>query len=149
VSSLDVSYVVGRTVPAPQVVSGTQIFDQKDNISGTFTECTYGSLSGLAVTKAVVLTYEALSAPVPASVEKADLQAAENKSGGSLKVTRYNGLGHPAWLLKGTFAGGPAELIVIKDRQYLADASVFSSLSKVRLAAMADLAERAYFPLTP
>jgi hypothetical protein len=149
VSSLDVSYVVGRTVPAPQVVSGTQIFDQKDNISGTFTECTYGSLSGLAVTKAVVLTYEALSAPVPASVEKADLQAAENKSGGSLKVTRYNGLGHPAWLLKGTFAGGPAELIVIKDRQYLADASVFSSLSKVRLAALADLAERAYFPLTP
>jgi hypothetical protein len=149
VSSLDVSYVVGRTVPAPQVVSGTQIFDQKDNISGTFTECTYGSLSGLAVTKAVVLTYEALSGPVPASVEKADLQAAENKSGGSLKVTRYNGLGHPAWLLKGTFAGGPAELIVIKDRQYLASASVFSSLPKVKLAALADLAEKFYFPLTP
>jgi hypothetical protein len=38
---------------------------------------------------------------------------------------------------------------VIKDRQYLVGASVFSSLSKVRLAALADLAEKFYFPLTP
>jgi hypothetical protein len=149
VSDSLVSYVVGRTVPAPQVASGTQIFDKNDNISGTVTECTYGSLTGLGVTKDVLLTYEALSAQVPASVEKADLQAAETKSGGTLKVTRYNGLGHPAWLLKSTFAGGPAGLIVIKDRQYLAGAYVYSSLSKVRLAALATLAERAYFPLTP
>ncbi len=41
VSQADVSYVVGWTVPAPQVGSSTQIFDKKDNISGTFTECTY------------------------------------------------------------------------------------------------------------
>jgi len=63
--------------PGPQVVSSTQIFDKEDNISGAYTECTYGSLTGSGVTKAVVLTYEALSAQVPASVEKADLQAAE------------------------------------------------------------------------
>ena len=97
----------------------------------------------------MVLTYEALSAQVPASVEKADLQAAQKESGGSAKVTRYNGLGHPAWLLRSTSAGGASELIVIKDRQYLASATVFSSLSKVRLAALADLAEKFYFPLTP
>jgi hypothetical protein len=46
-------------------------------------------------------------------------------------------------------AGGPSELIVIKDRQYLAGASVFSSLPKVKLATLADLAEKFYFPLTP
>ncbi len=149
VSQADVSYVVGWTVPAPQVVSSTQIFDKKENISGTVTECSYGSLTGLGVLKAVLLTYEALSAPVRASVEKADLQAAQRESGGSVKVTRYNGLGHPAWLIRSTSAGGPSELIVIKDRQYLASASVFSSLSKVRLAALADLAEKFYFPLTP
>jgi len=144
-----VSYVVGWTVPAPQVVSSTQIFDKKENISGTVTECSYGSLTGLGITKVVLLTYEALSAQVPASVEKSDLQAAQKESGGSVKLTRYNGLGHPAWLLRSTSAGGPSELIVIKDRQYLAAASVFSSLSKVRLAALADLAEKFYFPLTP
>jgi len=149
VSALDVSYVVGRTVPAPQVASGTQIFDKKDNISGTVTECTYGSITGLAITKAVLLTYEALSAQVPASVEKADLQAPQKESGGAVKVTRYNGLGHPAWIIRSTAADGASELIVIKDRQYLASATVYSSLSKVRLAALADLAEKAYFPLTP
>jgi hypothetical protein len=148
VSQADVSYVVGWTVPAPQVVSSTQIFDKKDKISGTFTECTYGSITA-GVAKVVVLTYEALSAPVPAAVEKIDLQAAQKESGGSLKVTRYKGLGHPAWLFRSTSAGGPAELIVIKDRQYLASASVFSSLPKVKLAALADLAEKFYFPLTP
>jgi hypothetical protein len=58
-------------------------------------------------------------------------------------------LGHPAWLLKSTAAGGSAELIVIKDRRYLAGALVFARLSKVRLAALADLAEKFYFPLTP
>ena len=42
----------------------------------------------------------ALAAPVPAAVGKIDLQAAQNESGGSFKVTRYKGLGHPAWLLK-------------------------------------------------
>jgi len=149
VSQADVSYVVGWTVPAPQVLSSTQVFDKKDNISGTVTECTYGSLTGLDLTKVVVLTYEALSAQVPASVEKADLRAAQKESGGSLKLTRYNGLGHPAWLLRSTLAGGPSELIVIKDRQYLAGASVFSSLPKVKLATLADLAEKFYFPLTP
>lgn len=46
------------------------------------------------------VSYEALSAPVPAAVGKIDLQAAQNESGGSFKVTRYKGLGHPAWLLK-------------------------------------------------
>ena len=101
------------------------------------------------VTKVVLLTYEALSAPVPAAVEKTDLQAAQKEGGGFFKVTRYNGLGHPAWLLRSTLAGGAAELIVIKDRQYLAGAFVFSGLSKVKLAALADLAETAYFPLTP
>ena len=95
------------------------------------------------------LTYEALSAPVPAAVEKADLKAAQTATGGTFKLTRYKGLGHPAWLLRSTLAGGPAELIVIKDRQYLAGASVFSSLPKVKLAALADLAEKFYFPLTP
>jgi len=147
VSPADVSYVVGWTVPAPQVVSGTQIFDKKDGTSGTFTECTYGSLTDVA--KVVGLTYEALSAPVPAAVEKADLRAAQKESGGYLKLTRYKGLGYPAWLFKSTSAGGPAELIVIKDRQYLAGASVFSSLPKVKLAVLADLAEKFYFPLTP
>jgi hypothetical protein len=149
VSSADVSYAVGWTVPAPQAASSTQIFDKRDNISGTFTECTYGSLTGLGLTKVVVLTYEALSAPVPAAVEKMDLQKAQSESGGTLKVVRYNGLGHPAWLLKSTAAGGSAELIVIKDRRYLAGALVFARLSKVRLAALADLAEKFYFPLTP
>jgi len=57
VSQADVSYVVGWTVPAPQVVSSTQIFDKKENISGTVTECSYGSLTGLGVLKAVLLTY--------------------------------------------------------------------------------------------
>jgi hypothetical protein len=148
VSHFDVSYVVGWAVPAPQAVSSTEIFDKTDNISGTFTECTYGSLTS-GVTKVVVLNYEALSAPVPAAVEKSDLQAVQNESGGSFKVTRYKGLGHPAWLFRSTSAGGPAELIVIKNRQYLAGASVFSSLPKVKLAALADLAEKFYFPLTP
>ena len=46
------------------------------------------------------VSYEALSEPVPAAVGKIDLQAAQNESGGSFKVTRYKGLGHPAWLLK-------------------------------------------------
>jgi hypothetical protein len=129
-------------------VSSTRVFDKRDNISGTITECTYGSpISG--VTKVVVLTYEALSAPVPAAVEKSDLQAVQKEGGGSFKVTRYKGLGHPAWLFRSTSTGGPAELIVIKDRQYLAGASVFSSLPKVKLAALADLAEKFYFPLTP
>ena len=149
VSQADVSYVVGRTVPPLQVVSSTQVFDKRYNISGTLTECTYGSLTGLSITKVVVLTYEALSAPVPAALEKADLQAAQKDSGGSLKLTRYKGLGHPAWLFRSTSAGGPSALIVIKDRQYLVGASVFSSLSKARLAALADLAEKFYFPLTP
>ncbi len=143
VSQIDVSYVVGWTVPAPKVSSGTQTFDKKDNISGTFTECTYGSLTS---TKVVLLTYEALSAPVPAAVEKTDLRA---DSGGTFKVTRYKGLGHPAWLLSTTFPGAAAELFVIKDRHYLVDAAAISSLPKVRLAALADLAEKAYFPLTP
>ena len=149
VSQADVSYAVGWTVPAPQVVSSTQVFDKREKISGTYTECTYGSLTGLSITKVVVLTYEALSAQVPASLEKADLRAAQRESGGSFKLTRYNGLGHPAWLLRSTSPGGPSALIVIKDRQYLVSASVFSSLSKVRLAALADLAEKFYFPLTP
>jgi hypothetical protein len=150
VSQADVSYVVGRTVPAPQVASSTQVFDKRDNISGTLTECTYGSLAaGPSITKVVVLTYEALSAPVPADLEKVDLIAAQRDSGGSLKLTRYKGLGHPAWLFRNTSGGGPSALIVIKDRQYLVGASVFSSLSKVRLAALADLAEKFYFPLTP
>jgi len=148
VSQADVSYVVGWTVPAPQVLSNTQIFDKKEKISGTYTECTYGSLTS-GLTKVVVLTYEALSAPVPAAAVKADLQAAQKEGGGSFKVTRYKGLGHPAWLFRSTSAGGPSELIVIKDRRYLASASVLSSLSKVRLAALADLAEKFYFPLTP
>jgi hypothetical protein len=103
----------------------------------------------LGLTKVVVLTCEALSAPVPAAVEKMDLQKEQSESGGTLKVVRYNGLGHPAWLLKSTSAGGPAELIVIKDRQYLAGASVYAKLSKVRLATLANLAEKFYFPLTP
>jgi len=148
VSQLDVSYVVGWTVPAPQVGSGTQIFDKKDNISGSFTDCTYGSLTPVD-TKEVVLVYEALSAQVPVSVEKTDLQAALTGGGDSFKLTRYQGLGHPAWILKSIFADGPNGLIVIKDRQYLAEAFVFPSLAKVRLAALADLAERAYFPRTP
>jgi hypothetical protein len=143
-----VSYVVGWTVPAPQVGSGTQIFDKKDNISGSFTDCTYGSLTPVD-TKEVVLVYEALSAQVPVSVEKTDLQAALTGGGDSFKLTRYQGLGHPAWILKSIFADGPNGLIVIKDRQYLAEAFVFPSLAKVRLAALADLAERAYFPRTP
>ncbi len=75
-SQADVSYVVGWTVPAPQAVSSTQIFDKKNGISGTFTECIYGSLIS-GVTKVVELTYEALSAPVPAAVEKADQKAAQ------------------------------------------------------------------------
>jgi hypothetical protein len=144
-----VSYAVGRTVPAPQVESSTYVFDKTENITGTFTDCTYGSLAGLGITKAVELTYEALSAQVPAALEKSDLQKEQSESGGTLKVTRYNGLGHPAWLLKSTYTGGPVGLIVIKDRQYLAGVLVFSSLSKARLAALATLAERAYFPLTP
>jgi hypothetical protein len=74
---------------------------------------------------------------------------AQKDTGGSLKLTRYKGLGHPAWLFRSTSAGGPSALIVIKDRQYFVGASVFSSLSKVRLAALADLAEKFYFPLTP
>ena len=148
VSALDVSYVVGRTVPAPEAQSSTRIFDKKDNISGTFTECTYGSLTSF--TKVVVITYEALSAPVPAAFIKSDLKAELGEIGGIFKVTRYNGLGHPAWLLRGTSAGQTAEeLVVIKDGQYLAGAIVFSSLSKVRLAALAGLAEKFYFPLTP
>jgi hypothetical protein len=42
VSSADVSYAAGWTVPAPHAASRTQIFDKRDNISGTFTDCTYG-----------------------------------------------------------------------------------------------------------
>jgi len=78
------------------------------------------------------VSYEALSAPVPAAVGKIDLQAAQNESGGSFKVTRYKGLRPPAWLLKlgAPRPGGQLELIVIKDRQYLAGAFVFSSLRK-------------------
>jgi hypothetical protein len=147
VSDTDVSYVVGRAVPAPQVSSSTQAFDKKADITGTFTDCTYGSLTSSSITKVVVLTYEALSAPVPATDEKADLR--EARDGGSFKVTRYLGLGHPAWLFRSTLAGGPEELTVIKDGQYLAGAAVFSSLSKVKLAALTNLAEKAYFPLTP
>ncbi len=94
VSQADVSYVVGRTVPAPQVVSSTQVFDKRYNISGTLTECTYGSLTGLSITKVVVLTYEALSAPVPAALEKADLQAAQ-KDSGDLEFDALQGLGPP------------------------------------------------------
>ncbi|HTW10365.1 MAG TPA: hypothetical protein VME46_22870 [Acidimicrobiales bacterium] len=153
VSALDVSYVVGWTVPAPEARSGTQIFDKRDNISGAFTDCTYGSLTSNSPTsfaKVVIITYEALSAPVPAAFIKSDLKAELGEIGGIFKVTRYNGLGHPAWLLRGTSAGQTAEeLVVIKDGQYLAGAIVFSSLSKVRLAALAGLAEKFYFPLTP
>jgi hypothetical protein len=148
VSQADVSYVVGWTVPAPQVGSSTQIFDKKDNISVTFTDCTYGSLTSVDP-KEVLLTYGALSAQVPASVERTDLQGTQAESGAYFKVTRYNGLGHPAWLLESTYTGGPVGLIVIKDRQYLAEAIVFPSLRKVKLAALADLAEKFYFPLTP
>jgi hypothetical protein len=143
VSQIDVSYVVGWKVPAPQVRSGTQTFDKKDNISGTYTDCTYGSITS---TKVVLLSYEVLSAPVPAAVEKMDLQA---ESSGSSKVTRYKGLGHPAWLLRSTYPDGPAEIFVIKDRQYIVGALALSSLSNVKLAALADLAEQTYFPLTP
>jgi hypothetical protein len=83
-------------------VSSTQVFDKRENISATVTECTYGSLVGPSITKVVVLTYEALSAPVPAALEKLDLEAAQKDIGGSLKLTRYKGLATPPG-----FSGAP------------------------------------------
>jgi hypothetical protein len=98
----------------------------------------------------VVLTYGALPVPVPVptSLEKHDLLVAMTGSASAYNATRYNGLGHPAWLISSKYY--PLDgLVVIKDRQYITGLLVYPKLPKGRLAALADLAEKAYFPLTP
>jgi len=94
VSAAAVSHVVGYSLPAPTSTVNTQT-DKKLNITGTFTDCTYGTYGSGSPT--VDLVYETLSRAVPLSTFQQVIQATvKQMPGADISVKPYAGLGHPA-----------------------------------------------------
>ena len=139
-----VSRVVGYTVPAATVFP-LSIKKNKEGISATGVDCTYGSDNTMAAIKRDVdLVYETTNRHVPLS----EVQKVLNTMGSSpLKwtVSPYGGLSEPALLSKVSSQSFSGEEIAAEDGTKLAGAFVSSSLPTPKLADLTKLAISNYF----
>lgn len=144
VSSAAVAAVVGHAVPKPLPLINRTVFNKTYGISAVVTDCIYGKITSLASLKtAVSIFYETLSKPISAAIFQKGLAAAEKKSatgGAKIKITTFNGLGVPAFLIVITSSVVSAEAIFAGRGGQIAGVEVTSKLSMNKLTALARLA---------
>jgi len=153
VSAAAVSHVVGYSLPAPTSTVNMQT-DKKLNITGTFTDCTYGTYGSGSPT--VDLVYETLSRAVPLSTFQQVIQATgKQMPGADITVKPYAGLGHPALSVtittRGSYSSLGEEIAAVKGKKVAgADVEYLGRLPKAplplsKVAALTKLAMAKFF----